>query len=182
MKETRQDDRRLSVTLTFYEAKQKRRFVFGLSVLWRVALRLPTCGGAASRLLWYYITAYTLLEVKCRRVCSRLPARKRPCCTNLKAWAHNELPLPLRACRHRQRLCGLIFSHVSQHATRFVRPSPPREGRLHTPSIAFRHLPPKLCQIWLRNWSGTLYLRAPVQRRGQSPPEGSGTNMTVEGT
>ena len=135
-----------------------------------MALRLPTCGGAATRLLGYYITAYTLLEVKCRDVCSRLPARKRPCCTNQKARAHNELPLPLRACRHRQRLCGLIFSHVNQHATRFVRPSPPGEGRRHTPSIAFRHLPP----------NSAIFGYATVQRRGQRPPEGSGTNMTVE--
>ena len=29
---------------------------------------------------------------------------------------------------------------------------------------------------------GTLYLRAAVQRRGQRPPKGSGTNMTVEAT
>ena len=29
---------------------------------------------------------------------------------------------------------------------------------------------------------GTLYLGAAVQRRGQRPPKGSGTNMTVEAT
>ena len=29
---------------------------------------------------------------------------------------------------------------------------------------------------------GTLYLRAAVQRRGQRPPKGLGTNMTVEAT
>ena len=40
----------------------------------------------------------------------------------------------------------------------------------------------KLCQIWLRHWRGTLYLRAVVQRRGQRPPKGSGTNMTIEAT
>ena len=38
----------------------------------------------------------------------------------------------------------------------------------------------KLCQIYLRHCRGTLYLRAVVQRRGQRPPKGSGTNMTVE--
>ena len=38
----------------------------------------------------------------------------------------------------------------------------------------------KLCQIWLRHWRGTLYLRAAVHRRSQRPPKGSGTNMTVE--
>ena len=31
-------------------------------------------------------------------------------------------------------------------------------------------------------FTGTLYLRAAVQRRGQRPPKGSGTNMTVEAT
>ena len=30
--------------------------------------------------------------------------------------------------------------------------------------------------------TGSLYLRAAVQRRGQHPPKGSGTNMTVEAT
>ena len=34
----------------------------------------------------------------------------------------------------------------------------------------------------LRHWRGTLYLRAAVQRRGQRPPKGSGTNLTVEAT
>ena len=47
----------------------------------------------------------------------------------------------------------------------------------HTPSIAFLHLPPN-CQIWLRHWRGTLYLRAAVHRRGQRPPKG----LTVEAT
>jgi len=40
----------------------------------------------------------------------------------------------------------------------------------------------KLCQNWLRHWRGTLYLRAAVHWRGQRPPKGSGTNMTVEAT
>ena len=40
----------------------------------------------------------------------------------------------------------------------------------------------RLCQIYLRRWRGTLYLRAAVHRRGQRPPKGSGTNMTVEAT
>ena len=40
----------------------------------------------------------------------------------------------------------------------------------------------KLRQIWLRHWRGTIYLRAAVHRRGQRPPKGSGTNMTVEAT
>ena len=36
----------------------------------------------------------------------------------------------------------------------------------------------KLCQIWLRHWRGTLYLRAAVHWRGQRPPKGSGTDKT----
>ena len=40
----------------------------------------------------------------------------------------------------------------------------------------------KLCQIWLPHWRSILYLRAAVQRRGQRPPKGSGTNKTVEAT
>ena len=51
----------------------------------------------------------------------------------------------------------------------------------HTPSTAFQHRPPN-CQILLRHWRGTLSLRAAVHRRGQRPPKGSGTNMTVEAT
>ena len=31
-------------------------------------------------------------------------------------------------------------------------------------------------------FTGILYLRAAVRRRGQRPPKGSGTNMTVEAT
>ena len=34
----------------------------------------------------------------------------------------------------------------------------------------------KLCQIWLRHWRVTLYLRAAVQRRSQQPPKGCGSN------
>ena len=40
----------------------------------------------------------------------------------------------------------------------------------------------KLCQIELRHWRGTVYFCAAVQRRGQRPPKGSSTNMTVEAT
>ena len=54
--------------------------------------------------------------------------------------------------------------------------------RAHTPSIAFRHLPPNLAGFSYAT-EGTLYLRAAVQRRGQSPPKGTDTNnMTVEAT
>ena len=38
----------------------------------------------------------------------------------------------------------------------------------------------KLCQIWLRHWRGTLYLRTAVHRRGQCPLQGLGTDTTVE--
>ena len=51
--------------------------------------------------------------------------------------------------------CTIIYAH-SEH--RFPAPSS------------------KLCQIWLRLWRGTLYLRAAVHRRGQRPPKGLGTN------
>ena len=40
----------------------------------------------------------------------------------------------------------------------------------------------KLCQIWLRYWRGTLYLRAAVHRCGQHPPKGLGTDKTVVAT
>jgi len=54
----------------------------------------------------------------------------------------------------------------------------------HIPSIAFRHLPQTLPDLVtpLKGHSLFLYLRAAVQRRGQRPPKGSGTNMTVEAT
>ena len=52
-KNTRRDNRRLSTILTSSEAKQKKRFDFGLSVLWQVSLKLPTAGGAATWLMGY---------------------------------------------------------------------------------------------------------------------------------
>ena len=53
--------------------------------------------------------------------------------------------------------------------------APHSEHRFPAPSS-------KPSQIWLCQWRGTLYLRAAVHRRGQRPPKGSGTNMTVEAT
>ena len=47
-----------------------------------------------------------------------------------------------------------------------------RDRLLHTPSIAFRHLPPNSAR----------FSYATVQRRGQRPPKGSGTDKTVEAT
>ena len=55
-------------------------------------------------------------------------------------------------------------------------------GKPHTPSIAFRHLPPNSARFSYAIEGATLYLHAAVQRRGQRPPKGSGTNMTVEAT
>ena len=51
---------------------------------------------------------------------------------------------------------------------------------MHTPSIAFRHLPPNSDGFSYATEKGTLYLRAAVQRRDQRPPKGLSTNMTVE--
>ena len=52
---------------------------------------------------------------------------------------------------------------------------------VHTPSIAFRHLPPNSARFgYATEGALDLYLRAAVHRRGQSPPKGLGTNMTVE--
>ena len=52
------------------------------------------------------------------------------------------------------------------------------QRRNHTPSIAFRQLPPNSARFTLRHWR-PLYLRAAVQRRGQRSPKASGTNVTV---
>ena len=54
-----------------------------------------------------------------------------------------------------------------------------RQGAGHTPSIAFRHLPPNSASRYLRHLRGTLYLRAAVHRRSQRPPKGSGTNKAI---
>ena len=54
-------------------------------------------------------------------------------------------------------------------------PLPHSEHRFPAPSS-------KLWQIWLRHRRRTLYLRVAVHRRGQRPPKGLGTNMTVEAT
>ena len=40
----------------------------------------------------------------------------------------------------------------------------------------------RLYHNWLRHWSGTPSLRAPVHRRRDRPPKGLGTNKTVEAT
>ena len=56
-------------------------------------------------------------------------------------------------------------------------------GRRHTPSIAFRHLPPNSARFSYAT-EGALFISAylTVQRRGQRPPKGSDTNTTVEAT
>ena len=53
--------------------------------------------------------------------------------------------------------------------------------RVHTPSIAFRHLPPNSARF-IYATEGALYPRVAVQRRGERPPRGLGTDMTVEVT
>ena len=53
---------------------------------------------------------------------------------------------------------------------------------VHTPSIAFRHLPPDSARFSYATEWGTLYLRAAIHRRGQRPPKGLGTDKTVEAT
>ena len=46
------------------------------------------------------------------------------------------------------------------------------EAVLHTPSIAFRHFPPRKDVVnQCLEFGGTLYLRAAVRRRGQRPPK-----------
>ena len=50
----------------------------------------------------------------------------------------------------------------------------------HTHSHTFRHLPPNSDRFGYAT-EGALFIAA-VQRRGQRPPKGSGTNMTVGAT
>ena len=60
---------------------------------------------------------------------------------------------------------------------------------IHTPSIAFMHLPKKKKRKKKKAKFGyategalDLYIRAAVHRRGQRPPKGLGTDKTVEAT
>ena len=46
-----------------------------------------------------------------------------------------------------------------------------RQGLSHTPSIAFRHLPPNSARFSYAT-KGALYLHAAVQQHGQCPPKG----------
>ena len=50
-----------------------------------------------------------------------------------------------------------------------------------TPSTAFRHLPPNSARFSYAT-EGALFISAQLQRRGQRPLKGSGTDMTVEAT
>ena len=55
-------------------------------------------------------------------------------------------------------------------------------GRGHTPSIAFRHLPPNSARFGYAT-EGALFIFAAqlsMHRRGQRPPKGWGTDKTVE--
>ena len=71
---------------------------------------------------------------------------------------------------------GRVWRKVSESNARSV-------SETHTPSTAFRHLPPNSARFsYATERALDLYLRAAVQRRGQRPAKGSGTNMTVEAT
>ena len=54
---------------------------------------------------------------------------------------------------------------------------------LHTPSFAFRHIPPNSARF-SNAAEGALFISAQLsmQRPGQRPPKGSGIDMTVEAT
>ena len=58
---------------------------------------------------------------------------------------------------------GFFFSHISTH----------------TPNIALRHLPPDSARFSYAT-EGALLIAAQLSTDGQRPPNGSGTNMTVE--
>ena len=55
-------------------------------------------------------------------------------------------------------------------------------SRPHTPSTAFRHLPPNSARFSYATEGALFISRAAVQRCGQRPPNSPGTNMTVEAT
>ena len=55
------------------------------------------------------------------------------------------------------------------------------QGCSHTPSIAFRHLPPNLPDL-VTLLKGHSYGRAAVHPRSQRPPKGLDTGKTVEAT
>ena len=74
---------------------------------------------------------------------------------------------------YRARPAGATLLPVTQDSNTSV----------HTPSIAFLHLPPNSARFrYAAEGALDLYVRAAVQRCGQRPPKGSGTNMTVEAT
>ena len=54
-------------------------------------------------------------------------------------------------------------------------------GTAHTPSIAFRHLPPNSV-ITGYTTEGELFTLAHLHRRCQGPPQGLDSNKTVEAT
>ena len=91
---------------------------------------------------------------------------------------------PLRGHDHTSLAASFLSGHLvlcRLLSTTLVSPVVPdleqkSAGSLHTPNIAFRHLPPNSARFSY----ATLYLRAAVQRRGQHPPKGLGTDKTVE--
>ena len=95
--------------------------------------------------------------------------RKIPCCTGdsnphravlLLAFPSDALPTELSSLV--SGLCSCV-----------------RLPSYHTPSSAFRHLPPNSARIGYAS-RGTLYLRGAVHRRCQHPPKGLGADHYVE--
>ena len=79
-----------------------------------------------------------------------------------------EYPTPGFALEKKRLLCGKLMAIC--------------HGISHTPSIAFRHLPPNSAKFSYATEGALFYLRAAVHRRGQRPPKSSGTDKTVEAT
>ena len=86
-----------------------------------------------------------------------------------------------RACSHLGvRLTREIYlSEIGQRI--LILDKKPSHHWCHIPSTAFRHLPPNSARQ-VTPLRGTLYLHEAVHRRGQRPPKGLGTNMTVDAT
>ena len=97
----------------------------------------------------------------------------------------NELDSGLPVSPSASRSCSSSFSNSASNpgidSVLFHQPSV--LCLTHTPSIAFRHLPPNSARFSYAT-EVALFISAQLsmQRRGQRPPKGSGTNMTVEAT
>ena len=71
--------------------------------------------------------------------------------------------------------CSLLYSAILHSLEDSLRSCPMWWWKTHS-EHRFPAPSSKLCQIWLRHWRGTLFLRAAVHRRGQRPPIGLGTD------